>query len=58
MNKRIKKKKRKQQEALLNLFNFVNGTYEWSSKCSSSLAELSIAVQKFADCSNKTYFYY
>ena len=58
MNKRIKKKKRKQREALLNLFNFASGTYEWASKCSSSLAEISIAFQKLADCANKIYFYY
>ena len=58
MNKRIKKKKRKQRDVLLNLYNIATGTYEWSKKCSSSVAEFSVAVQKLADCAGQMYFYY
>lgn len=58
MNKRIKKKKRKQKEALLNLIAFSEKTYEWSVKCSLSVAEFAAAVQKLADCAGSEYFYY
>lgn len=58
MNKRIKKKKRKQREALLKLFDFATGSYEWSAKCSSSVIELSTAFQKLGDCTGHIDLYY
>lgn len=58
MNKRIKKKKRKQKEALLTLIALSKGVYEWSEKSSSSVAEVADAFQKLADCAGQIYFYY
>lgn len=58
MNKRIKKKKRKQREELLTLIAFSKGVYEWGVKSSSSIAGFADAVQKLADCAGQMYFYY
>ena len=57
MNKRIKKKKRKQREALLTLIALSKVAYEWIEKSSSSVAEVADAFQKLADCAGQIYFY-
>lgn len=58
MNKRIKKNKRKQKEAILNLLSFSRGIYEWGIKSSSSIKELSVAIKKFGDCAGRVELHY
>jgi hypothetical protein len=58
MNDRIKKKKRKQKETILNLLSFSRGIYEWGTKTSSSIKELSVTIEKFRDCAGRVELYY
>lgn len=59
MNKRIKKKKQKQKEALLTAITLTKGVYEWCVDCSESVNGLfAVAIQNFVDSMGHVDLYY